>query len=176
MNYSGMKNASRGQLLSSEIILALCLFLGSLIAFVLAWNAASASFVQAQQRQQAQAALVGIADMAVLSPGDPADWETRLPAGANAYGFASSPGVLSARKLSALQSLNPSYDSMREGMGAGRFELYLAAHYPDGAALYSFGRAAAENDTLSGAVSIERLALLDGSPVILKVQLWKKTG
>ncbi len=170
----GKKNGMKGQLLSSEIILAMCLFLGALIAFMLAWNAIFASYAQEQYDRQMQVALVGISDMAVLSPGDPADWEISAQARANAFGLAQSPGVLSLQKLAALQSLNSSYDDVREGIGAGPFDLYIEADDSTGTARYSFGKAADPQDSGTDSLSVERLALLDGSPATLKVQLWRK--
>lgn len=168
------KNSSRGQLLSSEVVLAMCLFLGALIAFMLAWNTISASYAQEQAQRQMQSALVGISDMAVLSPGDPADWEVSSQAGANAFGLAQSPGVLSAQKLAALQALNSSYDDVREKMGAGPLELYIEVGDSAGAPRYGFGKPANLSDSGVDSLSVERLALLGGSPATLWVQVWRR--
>jgi hypothetical protein len=169
----GNTSCTKGQLLSSEVILAMCLFLGALIAFILAWNAISSSYAREQYDRQMQVALVGISDMAVLSEGDPADWEISAQSGASAFGLASAPGVLSPQKLSALQSMNSSYDSLRERMGAGPFELYIEAGDSFGTPRYSFGRAANPLDSGVDSLSVERLALLDNSPATLKVQVWR---
>ena len=122
-----------------------------------------------------QGALISISDSAVLSPGNPADWEYTSLQNASSYGFASSRNVLSSQKLGSLQALNSSYyDTVRERMGAGRFELSISVVDSGGSTLYSFGKAPdAGNETVSSA-SAERLALLDDGVVTLKVQLWRR--
>ncbi len=169
-----MNCKSKGQILSTEIILALSLFMGSIVVFILAWGYMSSSYFSEQADRQMQVALVGISDAAVLTPGDPADWDIAAKENASSFGVASSRNVLSAQKLSTLQSLNTSYyDRVRERMGAGRFELYLEVRDTDGNSLYRFGKQADLSDNSTAALSVDRLALLNGSLATLRAQLWR---
>jgi hypothetical protein len=166
-----------GQLLSTEIILALSLFLVAMLVFVLAWNYISFSYSSEQADRQMQSSLIGVSDSLVLSPGSPADWEYSSGANASSFGLASSRNVLSAAKLSALQSLNATdYDNVRERMGAGKFDLYVEASNPGGPVLYNFGHPADLSSSSVSAVVSQRLATLGGSVVVLKVELWRAKG
>lgn len=171
---AGLRGAKTGQVLSSEIVLAFSLFMFALLVFLLAWGLISNSYAQENYDRQMQGALMGISDTAILSPGDPADWEITALQDANSFGLAQSRGVLSPQKLSALQSLNSShYDTVRERMGAGRFELYIEAQSQGGTVGYRFGKPADLSDSAVYSASVERLALLGGEPTVLKVQLWR---
>ncbi len=169
-----LNGTRKGQILSTEIILALSLFMGSIVVFILAWGYISSSYFSEQADRQMQVALIGISDAAVLTPGDPADWETNARENASSFGFASSRNIISAQKLSALQSLNTSYyDRVRERMGAGRFELYLEVRDTAGNSLYRFGKQAGISTNSTAALSIDRLALLNDSLATLRIQLWR---
>ena len=171
---AGLRGGKTGQVLSSEIVLAFSLFVFALLVFLAAWSTISNSYAQENYDRQMQGALMGISDVAILTPGDPADWEITALQDANSFGLAQSRGVLSPQKLSVLQSLNSSYyDTVRERMGAGMFELYIEARAPGGAVGCRFGNPANLSDSAVSSASVERLALLGGEPTILKVQLWR---
>ncbi len=166
---------TKGQLFSVELVLASAVFMGALVAFVLVWNSMSAAYNEEQADLQMQTSLLGISDMAVLSPGYPANWETGVLGNASSFGLATSPNVLSGAKAGALQSLNSSYLDMKERMGAGRFDVFLSIGNSTGT-FYTFGYAPDLNDTTVKAISSQRVALLNGSAVSVKVQLWRIKG
>ncbi len=167
----------RGQVLSTEIVLSITIFLAAMLVFLFAWNSISDSYDVAQQAREMEVALVGVSDALVLSPGDPADWEITSPENASMMGLAKSQNILSPRKLLALQSLNSSYDIVRERMGAAQFQVFVSASYVGEDGPYaSFGVPASEGGSGAISVSIDRLALMEGRLAILKVQLWKTKG
>lgn len=168
----------KGQLISTEAILSFAIFLTGLMVFAFAWNFVSQAYYTDQAERQMQFALIAVSDAAVLSPGDPSGWEvSAAPQNASSFGFAQSRNVLSPTKLAALQSLNASnYDTVRERMGAGRFELYISVESQDGTVQYAFGNPAAAGSATVSAVSAERLALLNNQAVTLKVQVWRTKG
>lgn len=165
---------AKGQILSLEIILSFSFFLAAVLIFAASWNAIYDSYTNEAQLRQMQTSVVGIGDMLVMSQGDPEDWEFGVLENATSIGTASSPGILSAQKLSALQSLNAShYDTLRERMGAGPADIYLEVQTVSGSPLYAFG---IQPDLQNGSVNTvgtERLALLDGELVKVKVQSWR---
>lgn len=163
---------SRGQILSIEIMLTFSFFLASVMIFMVAWNAISLSYQEEAEERQLESSLIGISDMAVMSQGYPVDWEVGARENASAFGLAISRGILSPQKLSALQSLNSSYDRLREGMGAGSAELYMEVEGEAGR-LYEFGRPLPSGPRFHSA-SAERLAVLEGSLVKVKVHLWRE--
>ena len=168
--------SSRGQVLSTEVVVCMGLFTAALIALLAAWNSMHQSYLDEAGQAEMATALAGISDMAVLSPGEPAGWEAGEIGDASAIGLASSPNVLSERKLSALQSLDETqYSEAKERMGAGRFGLYLSVS-DAGGVIHSFGRQADYSDSSVQALDSGRLALLDGKVVRVRVQLWRKRG
>ena len=164
----------RGQILSTELVLAFSIFLVAMLVFVAAWDYIIYTYGFEQDERQMQSALISVSDAMVLSPGYPYDWEFSAGANASSIGLASSENVLSPYKLSALQSLNSSYDTLRERMGAGRYNVYVEAMLPNGTVLYRFGNAAAPDAASS--TGAERLALMNDTITILKVQLWRAQG
>lgn len=164
---------SKGQILSLEVIVTFSFFLAAILIFIVSWNAIFATYQQEAALRQMQTSLVGISDMLVMSPGDPADWEVNAMGSASSFGLATTRGILSRQKIIALQSLNSSYDSMRESMGAGISNLYIEVGTTSGVALYSFGRPFDPSDRDIYSASADRLALLDGQLVKVRVQLWR---
>jgi len=167
----------QGQLVSTELIICSSIFMVALVIFLLAWNTITAAYYEEQANRDMEVALMGISDMAVLSPGSPADWETTAGANANAFGFAQSRNILSSQKLSMLSNLSSNYTSVKEKMGAGRFDMFITVLSADGSRLpYSFGSEAGNQNDSAVSFSAERLAILGSEPVRLKVQVWRPRG
>jgi len=160
-------------MLSLEVIITFSFFLAAMLVFMATWEAISASYYREARQRDMQTSLIGISDMLVLSPGDPANWETGALGNANAFGAAASRGTLSSQKLAALQSLNSSYDKVREGMGAGASDVFISVEDTAGTALYRFGNPCPPAGSALDSASIERLAILEGEIVKLKVQVWR---
>lgn len=168
--------ASRGQIISAELVIASSIFLASLAVFLLAWNSIFFSYSEEKADQQMQLALLGISDTLVLSPGQPADWESGAMQNASAIGLADSKSVLSEAKLAALESLNSSYyTQVKESMGAGALDVFIRVSLGS-EELYSFGRPADLSASSVSAASVDRLAMLNGSVADVKVQLWRMKG
>jgi len=173
----GKTIAMKGQLLSTEVVLAFSMFLAALVVFLLSWSFISYSFASQEEELQMQLALSGISDALVLSPGDPSDWESTVKENASSFGLASEKNVLSDQKLSALQSLNQTqYDAVREKMGAGRHQVYIEARSGNGTLFYSFGRKSGQMNGSIASVTSERMAILNDSIAILKVEIWRQKG
>ena len=168
---------SKGQLFSTEIIFSFSLFLAAILVFILVWNSIFSSFVEDQADRRMEVSLIGIADMTVLSPGDPQNWELTSGLNANAFGLASSRNVLSSKKLSAMQSLFASnYTLMRTKMGAGGYGLFIEVTDASGTVLYNFGQSSNSTNLQVSQVTAERLAMLDNQIVNLRVQVWRIKG
>ncbi|MCK9202577.1 MAG: hypothetical protein M0P42_15735 [Gallionella sp.] len=165
---------AKGQILSLEVIIAFSFFLAAMLIFLASWNSMFAAYYREAAMRQMETSLVGISDMLVMSPGEPADWEFSALENASSFGLAASRNSLSLQKLSALQSLNSSYDKVREGMGAGASQLYIAVKGENGGVIYSFGNPYDPIDPDIYSVSADRLALLDGQLVKVTVQVWRK--
>lgn len=168
---------AKGQILSTDLVVSLSLFLAALLVFTLAWRSMSQGYWEAQSDMDMQSAALSISDALALSQGYPQGWEFSQQGNATSFGLASSKNALSHAKIKALQSSFASdYYSAKGTLGAGRFEPYITVGYASGATLYSFGQApSSQNMSVSSAIA-ERLCLLDGKLALLRVQLWRVKG
>lgn len=153
--------------------MAFSFFLAAMLIFLASWNSMFATYYREATMRQMQTSLIGISDMLVMSQGEPADWEFGALENASSFGLAVSRNSLSTQKLSAMQSLNSSYDKVRENMGAGASQLYVAVKDTGGSALYAFGNPFDPADPTVLSASADRLALLDGALVKVTVQVWR---
>lgn len=168
-----MAKKSHGQVFSAELVMASGFFIAAFVALYMAWNSMYWSFIEEQNDISLKTVLFGIADMAVMSPGEPTNWESSAMENASSIGLAFSPGRLSSAKLAALQSLNTTqYDSVKERMGAGSSDVFISVA-DSVSTLYSFGTPADSNTSMVSAFSTQRLALLNGNIVTVNVQVWR---
>ena len=170
--------ARRGQLFSTELTVSLSIFLAGVVLYLFVWNTLYNSYVEEQADAQMQVAFIGISDAAVLSQGDPVDWETTAGANANSYGFATAaPNTLSTDKLYAMQGyFSANYTDMKDKLGAAGYDLYIDVRDTDGNPLYSFGNLADTTNSSISAVSGERLGIIGSDIVKLRVQLSRVRG
>jgi len=172
----GVHGVKKGQMFSTELVLASAIFITGLIVFVSVWNSMLQTYFDEQDERELQTALLGISDMAVLSSGQPSSWEAGALENASAFGLASSANVISPSKASALQSLNAShYNTVRERMGAGRFGVFISVNNSS-STLYRFGTLGDSNDSTVKILRASRLALLNNSVVTVNVQVWRTRG
>lgn len=171
------RNQMKGQLFSSEILVSFSIFLGAVLVYLFAWNSLQANYMHEMADAKMQSVLLGLSDVMVLSPGDPSDWETGAGMGANSFGLAASENELSSEKIYMMQYYFASnYSTMRDRMGAAGYEIFMNVSNPDGDVLYSFGSLAdTDNETIS-AVEANRLAMLGGELVNVRMQLWHTAG
>lgn len=164
---------AKGQVLTTELLLSVSIFLAALLAFLVAWNSITGAYSNESTDGQMANALLRISDSLALSQGEPLDWEIRPQGDAVSLGLAQSQNVLSYQKLYALCLRNSTYDYVREQMGAGRFEAHVLAAYPNGTEICGFGIGAPDTQGISS-VEISRTMLLNGEVAALKVQLWRR--
>jgi len=169
-------DVKKGQMFSTELVLASAIFITGLIVFVSVWNSMLQTYFDEEADRELQTALLGISDMAVLSSGQPSSWEASALENASAFGLASSPNVISPSKASALQSLNAShYNTVKERMGAGRFGVFMSVNNSS-STFYRFGTIGDSNDSTVKILRASRLALLNNSVVTVNVQVWRTRG
>ena len=93
----------KGQLFSSDMIVAVFLFLAAVSAALFAWNSAIDKSVQTMQRQDMEITGTRILDILVKSPGYPIDWENK---NATTIGLASYDRTIDANKLNAFLDMD----------------------------------------------------------------------
>jgi len=178
----GKKRNLRGQLFSTELTVSLSVFLAGVILYLFVWNNLYNNYVEEQADIKMQVVFIGVSDAAVLSQGDPTDWDTTVGIGANSYGFATAaPNTLSTDKLYAMQSYftadnGSNYRNMTDKLGAAGYDLYIDVMDTDGNSLYSFGKLADTANSSISSVSAERLGIIGTDIVKLRVQLSRVRG
>jgi len=167
----------RGQIFSSEMMVSFSVFLGAFIIFLFVWNTMYNNYVEEQSDNKMQVVLIGISDAAVMSTGDPSNWDVVSGTDANSYGFASTRNTLSPSKLYTMQEyFAANYTDMKDKMGAGGYDLYIDVMDTEGSTYYSFGSPADTTNLSISAITAERLSLMDDAIVNLRVQLWRVKG
>jgi len=173
----GKREGMKGQLFSTEMMVSFSVFLGAIIIFLFVWNTMYNNYVEEQSDNKMQVVLIGVSDAAVMSPGDPSNWDITAGRYANSYGFASSRNTLSPSKLYTMQGyFSSNYTEMKDKMGAGGYDMFIDVKDMDGNTYYSFGSLADTANTSISAITAERLALMDDTIVNLRVQLWRVKG
>jgi hypothetical protein len=171
------KNQHRGQIFSTELMVSISVFLGALIAFLFVWNSMHGNYAEEQSDARMQVALIGISDAAVMSPGNPADWDITAGENASSFGFAVERGVLSPSKLYSMQGyFAANYSDMKYKMGAGGYELFVEVKDTLGNQLYAFGSRAPEGNSSISALGTDRLALIGGELAKVHVEVWREKG
>lgn len=177
MAIAKQSRASKGQILSTDLVISLSLFLGALLIFMLAWSSMSYSYWEQKADTDMQSALLSISDSLVYSQGTPSDWEFSSGLNASSFGLAVSRNTISARKIAALQSIfSSNYSLAKERAGAGRFDISVSIKDLSGSQIYGFGSVANFTDRQVSAAGAERLAIMDGKLVKVSVQLWRAKG
>ena len=171
------RKGSKGQIFSMEMMVSFSVFLGAIIIFLFVWNTLYNNYLEEQADNKMQVVLIGISDAAVMSPGDPANWDITSGMYANSYGFATSRNTLSPSKLYTMQGyFATNYTDMKDKMGAGSYGLFIDVKDMEGNTYYSFGNLADTSNQSISALIAERLALMDDEIVNLRVHIWRVKG
>ena len=167
----------KGQIFSMEMMVSFSVFIGAIIIFLFVWNAMYNNYIEEQSDNKMQVVLIGVSDAAVMSAGDPSNWDITVGREAHSYGFATSRNTLSPSKLYTMQGyFATNYTDMKDKMGAGGYGLYIDVKDLDGNTYYSFGSLADTTNQSISAIAADRLALMDDELVNLRVQLWRVKG
>ncbi|MCX8195242.1 MAG: hypothetical protein N3G22_04020 [Candidatus Micrarchaeota archaeon] len=170
-----------GQLSSAELIVSISFFVVALMVFFIMWNWLTTTYYEEAADKEMQFAAAAFSDVLIYSAGVPEGWDCTLctpesmpfPRNAPSFGLAQSPNVLQRNKISQLRTLYYSNTQLvTERMGVGKYSFSVQVQSTNGSQLYQFGEFFAQNETVSSA-TVQRLAIMDGELVIVKVSLWR---
>ncbi|MCI0503677.1 hypothetical protein L0Y65_03110 [Candidatus Micrarchaeota archaeon] len=163
----------KGQIWSADFIVGIATFLFMLLIFALAWRMLDVRWHHSSEYRQMQTDALFASEALMVTPGDPPSWEAMPDLNASrSLGLAWSRNVISSSKLARLASENStSYYTVRERLGIQRYELGIRVmDMSREDVLFEFGRFPGAN---ADSVVLERLGLLDGSPVVVRMEVWK---
>ena len=148
-----------------DFLAGMFIFMLMLSYFLILWDIFSVRYSELSAKQDREMAALSVSRQLVTSPGVPEDWAIS-PLSAGSIGLASRPGVLDAYRISALSSMP--YANARQSLGVqGGF--YVKIEDLDGARFATIG---AEPANASSLVEVRRIAMLNGTIVNLKVQVY----
>ena len=161
--------AKRGQGVPIDFVAGLFIFLVMLAYFLLLWDSYSERYVAAASSIDMETTAIGVADQLVSTGGMPNNW-TADPLSAQSIGLAWRQNEIDPYRLSALSSLP--YANAKRLLGAGR-EIMIKIETLDGGRLATISASEAETGDSSKAVEVTRMAMLNGSVVNVKVQVYE---
>ena len=169
--------STKGQAIPLDFMVALFIFLVLLAYFIMLWNIFSESYSSHSERVDRELSAIVLSDQLVGHTGSPENW-TESPENANSIGLASSPGVLDSHKLCALFGMQYGIDNctsngLQYGYAKSIFGLdkdfFLKVESPGGVLFATMGE---QPENASRAAEVTRIAMLDGSAVFLRVQVY----
>ncbi len=168
----------RGQIVISDLIISMAVFLMLLVIAYEAWNRQVERLGEWRDSANAQDALRRGLDALTRSPGHPYDWavlnQTPNESGILALGAASSPGRLDALKTGAIAqwlSSASQYNATRSKMGVLPYRAQASVRELNGTQIYSMGEAPGAGASVMA--SGQRLAVYEGRAVLVRLSLWR---
>ncbi|MEM3555135.1 MAG: hypothetical protein QXF56_00195 [Candidatus Micrarchaeia archaeon] len=161
----------KGQVISTDMLVAFVIFLFILDASVLLWGEKLAKAKQIEDERWLED-VARAASNQLLTPGDPADWEVS-GSSLNSFGLTSSDNVIKWEKFERMEELAQepeSYYSVKRALGLECCEVWFGVTYSNGTVIKSFGEIPPKNKSV---ISIDRKALLNSSVVTVRIEVWR---
>jgi len=137
--------------------------------FILLWNGLAIRWNVEHEYTQMYTDAIFAADALLTTPGYPESWENlENTSTANAFGLVNSRNEINNMKLEKLNETE--YDTVRKKIGLARYDFEMMITDLSGEeTYYSFGMPSGQNNS----VVLERMALLNNTPVIVNIEVWK---
>jgi hypothetical protein len=164
----------RGQIVFTDMLTAFAVFLLIADASILVWESEFMKAGDVESRNLMEEAARAASNQ-LLTPGEPSNWELigLNESSLHSFGLTSSSNVIEWNKVKRVSELkgNPnSYPLVKRALGLERCEAWFGVLYENGTMIESFGN---EPPKDSPSVSIDRKAILNSSPVTVRLKVWK---
>jgi hypothetical protein len=167
-------NSKKGQTWSIDLMAATVLVTIIMLFSLLLWNNIAVRWNTANDYRQMQTDAMFAAEALMTTAGEPAGWEklAQIDDNITAIGLADSRNELSYLKLEKLVSENATaYSVVKRRLGVPQHELGIrVTDVERDNTHYEFGRFAGGMNT---SVVFERMGMLNGTPVIVQVEVWR---
>ncbi len=166
----------KGQIFSIDALVACAILLVVLTISTLLWAGVDTRRASFEEYRWMEWGARDASSSLITSAGDPADWENiadvDFDSQARAIGLARERNVLDSRKLARLSELNETkYFEIKTLLGLAKYDVRLSVRDASGAAVWVWGASPGAGEE-KGALVIDRLALLNGSNVIFRTEVW----
>ena len=164
----------RGQVWSMDLTIGLLALAFIIMLFMLTWDNLSMRWGSASEHTQMEASAFFAAESLLSTPGEPESWEMlpHIDEGVRAIGLANGRNELNRMKIEKLVSENStSYITIKNRLGLQRYDFGMQITSLDGEdTYYEFGLFS--GGALKNSLVFERMAILDGEPVMLHMEVW----
>ena len=164
----------RGQVVSTDLLVAFAIFIFIVDASILLWETELARVKELDSRNWAEE-VARAASSQLLTPGEPSNWEfiELNESSLRSFGLTSSSSVVEwekVRRVGEMKGNQAYYQTIKRALGLECCELWFGVTYSNGTTVESFGN---EPPKESPSVSIDRKALLNSSPVTVRLKVWR---
>lgn len=167
-------NSKKGQTWSIDFILAAAIVAFILLFSLLMWNNLALRWNAANDYRQMQTDAMFAAEALMTTSGEPKSWEMlpQIDENITSIGLANGRNEINTLKIEKLVSENATaYGIVKRRLGVQTYELGVnITNLERDVSYYEFGRFGGGMDT---AVVFERMGLLNGSPVMVQVEVWR---
>lgn len=153
----------KGQIISTDFIAAVFLFITIFALFMTVWYSNVNYFQQVAEMQNMEKIASRALDIMVKSGGYPDNWESS-PASASTIGLADSDRKLNANKLSAFIAMN--YATAKDKLKTEGYEFYFAMQ---NSSIYKGMQPSSENFVLD-----RRIVIYNGIIQTIEISLWRQ--
>lgn len=146
-----------------------------LMLFIITWNFLAIRWSNIQSYDELWSASLSATDALVITPGQPVNWEdVQMLNDSNVvtFGLANSRNVIDNNKLSRFADFTQSnYSIVKSKLGLVRYDFFInVTSMGKETSYYQIG---SKGSSVNEAVVFERLMLLNGSIVNLRMEVWK---
>ena len=168
-------SSKKGQIWSTDFLISAVVITFIALMFILIWNGLAVRWNNAQEYRQMYVDAAFAADALLTTPGDPESWEnleTIDEDTVHALGIVNSRNEINNMKMEKLVGLNDTeYAMVRQKLGITKYDVEIkVTDLSQDSLYYYFGRTSTMLET---SIVLERMALLNNTPVIVSIEVWK---
>jgi hypothetical protein len=144
-----------------------------ILIFMLMWNTTVVRLNVAMGQVEMQESAFLASESLLASPGSPPSWELMSNiSNASAIGLVSGRNELNPAKLNQLIAQNAtSYSIIKARLGLQLYQFGMnITNLGGNASYYTFGEFS--NGTLNNSITFDRFAILNGTPVLVQMEVW----
>lgn len=156
--------------LSASIILVFIL-----LVFILVWNGLVIRWNNGQEYRQMYTNAMFAAEVLLTTPGKPESWENLEAINGStihSLGLVNGRNEINNKKIETFVELNATnYEMVKKKLGIIKYELEIKVmDLSESEEYYVFGKS---STGLNSSVVLERIGLLNNTPVIVRIEVWK---
>jgi hypothetical protein len=164
----------KGQMWSLDFTIGLIALGFILMMYILMWNTIAVRWNSAASHTKMESSAYFAAESLLATPGEPESWEmlARIDGNVSAIGLVNGRNELNNMKLGKLVSENATgYQTIKNRLGLERYELGMRVISMSGnSTYYEFGKFS--QNMQNNSLSFDRLGILNGTPVIVHMEVW----